>query len=248
MNPYRMPRPRDGVTFTGHFCVADDKGRIDDSVDGVRLRLTQDYLWISRNLTVPLAAILRVDNLNGKAIGIHFRHEVQDQVQSVWLAARDWLGLRHTGRNLALLQHVEAASRTASPIEELLKRVRDESGDLHLGCEVCGAKPAADAEFGWFFCFGVLPFAGVYRWTPVEHLRCSRHAARACLVNNLLTGLLGYWGFPGVLVAPYRVWRNVRELNTVYGWSATVTLASMAIGFLLPITLLIALILRVVVR
>lgn len=234
MNPYRMPKPSAGILFKGDFCYADHKGRIDDRAGVARIRLTSEYLWVNDNLSIPVASVLHVGDVNGKAVSIVFHNALSDVEEGVILAGRNWFGLRDRGRSYALVHRLEEARRHAPPLEQFAERIRDQSGELKLGCEVCGAKPANELEFGWFFCFGVFPIAGAYQWKPERRFCCAKHGARACFVNNLVTGLVGYLGFPGVLVAPYRVWRNVREMNKVFGWNTRATVLNTLVGFILP--------------
>lgn len=248
MNPYRMAEPRTGVIFSGRFCYADRKGRIDDSAGAARVAMTREYLWVNENLSIPLASIYQVENLNRKAVGIAFHNAVSDAPEAIWLAARDWLGLRDKERNDLFASAIEEARKRAPSVEQFATTLRDDIGTLKVGCEVCGGMPAQDLELGWFFCFGVLPFAGVYKWQPVRRLLCGKHAGRACITNNVVTGLIGYWGFPGVLVAPFRVWRNVRELRQTFGVSTSTAVVNAVFGFLAPAALCIWIVFEIVRR
>jgi hypothetical protein len=199
-----MPKPKAGVIYSGQFHYTDERGAIDHSAGLARVRLTNDYLWVSSRLSVPVASIRQIDN-QGKAIGIHFVNVLSGDEELLCLGARNWWGTRNFGANQDLAMRLRDAQKTARSIEEFASEFVDERGDLTIGCEVCGEKPALEVEYGWFFCVGIFPFAGAYKWTPDRRVLCRRHSNLACFANNVKTGLLGYWGFPGVFVAPYRL-------------------------------------------
>lgn len=247
MNPYRMPKPVAGVLLRGVFWYADDRGRIDDSGGVARVQMTADYLWVSDNLSVPLASIRNVENLNGRAIAIAFHNALSNSHELVCLAARDWIGLRNKALNNALATGIEQARRHARSPAAFEESLRDRTGDLDIGCEICGHKPGRDVELGWFLCLGLLPVAGLYYWRPVRRFLCVGHASRMCLANNLRTGLVGFLGFPGILVAPYRLWRNVKQLNAAFGSSASRSMLHLMAG-LVPALAVIGLFVWIIVR
>jgi hypothetical protein len=120
------------------------------------------------------------------------------------------------------------SSELSVPIPTITKLVE-------LGCETCGRSDARKVELGSFYCVGVFPFLGAYKWDPTTRYLCEEHAGRKCLALSLVTTLVGYLGFPGIFVAPFRVHMNVSALKKAGFKPGTYGTLSYLLGVVLPV-------------
>jgi len=247
-NPFRAPKPKKNDTvFKGTFLPATEKGTYTGaSFARMRLVLTARILWLSEELTVPLSAIQSVERINkDKAVQIAFRHWLEQRDEVVFLCAQDFIGFYDRKKNRALVDALNEHRAKLPQVTDEKMAVKVEGAVReHAGCEKCGDKDAKMLHLGAFYCVGLYPIAGAYSWEPTRRYLCAKHAVRQSFLLTLATAVGGYWGFPGVLVAPIRVWANLAAVKKAF---PDTSMGLLALAFLLGMAPLLALIVLIVV-
>lgn len=80
-------------------------------------------------------------------------------------------------------------------------------------CEICGDTHAAFHKFFALRSFGIPLVLGTYELTIRGHSLRPAHARARATACCRTTGLQGHWGFPGFLVSPWYVGRNLWSLK-----------------------------------
>ena len=240
-NPYRIPKPRKGVLWKSRFLPATEEGKCYEFGrvgDAYHVVLTAEYLWLSPELAIPLQTIEGVElRNNDAAVGIRYHNTLSKQDECVFICMRSFLSYRRAAvrQFYETLEHaMNACPSMPSVAPSEAQSAQDEYG-LQAGCETCGSLDAALLEYGRFYCVGVWPILGAYEWEPRRRYLCQKHAVRTCLACNVVTGLVGYLGFPGIFVAPVRVWKNVSQLRKAYPDAVLTASTSLVIGIVAPL-------------
>lgn len=205
-----------------------------------RIYLTPDFLWLGSHLTIPLPAVLAVEesDVGGGSLLLRFWNELEKQEYVIWLQPTRLL----KGRRV-LLEELSAQLRhhaALAPTREVYfntnpaKRIY-----VSFSCERCGEGRAKIYASSYFVSLGVPILAYVSREYADQRLLCGRHAAWLCVKRSALTGLVGYISLIGVFFAPQRIWRNAKELISSFpeqGWARWV---SLVLGFGTPLLLVV---------
>lgn len=239
-NPYRQPRPKKPI-YRDSFYPAHNNGAYSSHTE-LRLALAEDYVWVNRELSIPLEAIQAL--IRTPRGGQIVFYDGVDGVERVLSFTKIRLFLYHpksvdkfldaVGRQLELRKpHRPGHERHAS---------RKPKRDLDLPtCEDC---PCEDSAVYVFYVYKSLGFMFLFRvWQLDEKRRklCSSCARKHCLKSCATTGLLGPWGIPGVVYTPYYVYRNLQAMKDNRTRSADLILECVAVGILLPIIIIAAL-------
>jgi hypothetical protein len=217
-DPYRIKKPRKGVLFKSGFSFLNEKGRRAPALYGperlvYQLAVTRDYLWLSPEVAVPVPTITAVDlDEGGKLLDVTFADARDRQEKHVFLHCLGLMGASRK-KTAELASLLEKLREEAPDAAGFMAAGQTEGGKVELSCTVCGDRDARGLELGYFFCVGIYPFLGAYQWKADLVYLCERHAKRRCLALCLLTALVGYLGFPGVFVAPFRIQKNLKVLQ-----------------------------------
>lgn len=239
-NPYRIPKPKQRVLWKGKFYLATAKGKFSGTgLDKWYAVLTADYLWLSSEIAIPLQTVRYIELLNKEgAISIVYYNTLSGQEEVVLLCMLNFLGFHDRKKvrqfNATIQEAIGALPSDSRPGTDLIQVLPDEL-DIQAGCEKCGSQEAALVELGIFYCFGIYPIAGAYWWKPSRRYLCRDHALRKCTMYNLATSLCGYLGFPGIFVAPIRVWMNISTVKRSFPLSVGIICGEVLTGILLPI-------------
>lgn len=238
-NPYRIPRPREGLIFKGKFYEATPAGRmVEQSMIGTRkldVRVTDTSCWLSPEITIPISSIVDVIPINGdRAVEVRYQDALAGRTESAFLCALTLFGFYDRKAVLGLRDVLLSQRSKAPSLDQVLLAGGVGPAASLPGCERCGDPLAAYADLGYVLCFGIIPFAGVYAWAPRRRYVCVRHAHLLCVYYCLLTLCVGYWGFPGVVAAPLRVAANLASLRRHYRASPTFTVSVGLVAALLP--------------
>ena len=231
-NPYRIAKPTDGILWNGTFW---------GSNDSYRAVLTTQYLWLWKELAIPLVSIKKVIlTENGRTMRIIFHQGLIHQDLAIELFMVDFFSRRDQRRLAeawAVIHKAWSATLTPAPENSMPQGLK--SLLSQASCEVCGNPKAALLESGYHISFGILfsPI-DVAKWVPVRPYVCTRHAIAVTCRNNLITSLTGYFGIPAIFTGPYHVWRNALRLRQVYSVSPAVALCAGICGMLLPLTVI----------
>jgi len=76
---------------------------------------------------------------------------------------------------------------------------------------------------------------GIYSWSPVVRNLCRVHAGRHNISDNMKTAFLGYLGFPGILLAPFRVIGSMWGLLKAFPNLGGHAFISFLFGVILPL-------------
>jgi hypothetical protein len=114
-------------------------------------------------------------------------------------------------------------------------------------CEECGAPDCAKYLLFEYKFIGLLPIAYVMEVSPYVVVLCPEHVQRRSLALCRSIGRKGYWGFPGVVVAPWFVYRNLAALGTKRILSARQVVLSLYYGVVLGWIRIVALLIAVIV-
>jgi len=243
-NPYRVKKPRSGVLLKGRFYWADEKGRTVEGALGMPLRVTSEYCWISSKISIPVPAIVAVETINkDRAVLISYANVLTQKVEQVCICALTFFGRYHRKKNRLFRDLLLELKEEAPSLEQWLKDLGGGEAGAGLGCERCGSSAAAPVEMSYCLCVGFYPFLGLYLWDPKMRYLCRKHARRACVKYNLLTSFLGYWGFPGVFLAPYCVWRNIASLRKAHPTHFLFAAEEFIYGIIFPLAAILSMIL-----
>jgi len=193
-NPFGQPLPKQNVVFKARLWLANESGK-DSSAGDLRAVATRDYLWLGRDLSVPLAWIESVES-----VGPGFRIQWENKLESVRehgvFCVRTMFGYDKTRRDAVVAQLRELASSAASAGAPA--QVRQSESELR--CQVCAAPGAQQYDFRRIL--NVL-FYWVSR--PERVVLCSDHARGRLLRVLLGNSLFGTLGLPGAFFTPYVV-------------------------------------------
>ncbi len=201
-NPYRIPRPRYGVVLEGKYHPPTA------FADPYRLVLTHEDLWLSENLSIPLGAIQNVEVIGDRVVRVSYFNALNSANEVADITSQNVLGGtdKEAVWNLANTLTVERSK--AQSVEDFLAELAQGGGGRVARCEACGDSPGALVDLGYVVCLGL-----TYRSAPMRRYLCRKHAIRRCLACNLYTGICGWWGIPGIVTAPARLWQNTSSVR-----------------------------------
>jgi len=227
-NPYRIKKPKSEVVLRLAFRFQD---QVNETLARGELRLTREYLWLSRELAIPLATITDVELVaKRRIVQITYVDILEEDTKAVQIH-----GIGFFGRSARLNQRLHDSLLNElehAPSAEVFFR---EEGEVPVGCETCGRPEAALIQLRSVACFGVYPICGVLAWSPTKRYLCAKHAMRTCNHVCLRTALVGNLGFPGLLVSPWVVWRNLRALGQTFSASLPYVAFAWGLFGLLPL-------------
>ena len=113
----------------------------------------------------------------------------------------------------------------------------DQENGFVIGCEVSGDANATHTTCGIYYCFGIYPLLGAYGWQPRERYLSKKYAIRECLKSNFITSLVGYWGIPGIIMAPVKMWSNIKSLHDKHGISKKESIKLFLISNTVPVVI-----------
>lgn len=239
-NPYRIRKPKKDILWKGSFRPSTEKGKFTgQGLIKFNAVITSDYLWISSELSIPLQTIQKIDLLNKEgALSIIYHNALSGHDEVIFLCMLDFFGFYHR-KKVREFRKILQQTISNLPKKEPNDPVQtfSEKPNLDAGCEKCGETDAALVQLGTFYCIGVYPIFGAYSWQPKRRYLCQAHAVQACMQCNLSTALLGYLGFPGIIVAPIRVWKNISAIKEVFSISQGTVIGELIMGISLPIIL-----------
>jgi hypothetical protein len=85
-NLYRIPRPLYGILFEGTYCPPGG------FVEPYKLVLTHADLWLSDNLSIPLASITNIETLGDEVVRVSFVNVFSNRQEAVDITAAGLLG------------------------------------------------------------------------------------------------------------------------------------------------------------
>lgn len=113
-------------------------------------------------------------------------------------------------------------------------------------CEECGTPDCERYLLFDYKSIGLLPIAYTIEVSPYLVVLCPEHVRQRSLALCRSIGRKGYWGFPGIVVAPWYVCKNLAALRTKRILSARQVVLSLyygvVLGWIRIVGLLIALI------
>jgi hypothetical protein len=93
--------------------------------------------------------------------------------------------------------------------------------------------------FRRFRCIGIAPIAASWESSTVDPILCPQCAREGAIEACRRTGLVGGWGFPGIIVVAWYSIANVLQLLRNRAATFGTVLRCLAWGVLLPWTMLI---------
>lgn len=244
-NPYRIPKPKTGILWSGRLFTSDKKGRHKTAgSNDCPAVLTSTHLWLWRELAIPLVSIKNILSFTeGAVLRIAFHQALIHQDLVVYLSARDFFSRRDKQKLATLQTALQEAWQTAceqTGVQDFQAAMAALVSDVR--CETCGSPHAALLESGYHFSLSLAPFFwGHDYWTTFRPYVCQRHAILTTCRNNFITSLIGYLGFPAIFTGPYHVWQNTRRLQKLFPIGPVTALATLLTGFLVPLLVLISL-------
>ncbi len=157
---------------------------------------------------------------------------------TVCFFAQNFWGRGNVKKNRELIGIIneQRAKMPDTPDEEAEGQI-DDAVREQTGCESCGEKDGEMVHQGAFYCVGIWPLCGAYWWRPQRRYLCQKHATRQYILQCLATALGGYWGIPGIVVAPIRVCANMLAIKKTFPKTST---GALAVGFIIGMAPLIA--------
>ena len=196
-NPFAQPFPSHGIVFKARFYRAKESGK-NLSSTGFKVVATSDYLWLGRELSVPLVWISSI-----VPVGPGFRLEWDNRITSVreveFYCVRSMLGYNRTRRDriVAELQNLVSHAAKVPPVAPVWQSEKE------ARCQICNSANAHQYDFILFFNLLLYSVSQSER-----RIFCAEHARKRLLQVLLSNTLLGTLGLPGALVTPLLVFRQ----------------------------------------
>lgn len=224
--------------MAGRFLLANANGV---HVEGqyIDLALGAEYLWVSDQLSIPLAAITEISDTKRGGRIVYYDSIADQQLE---------LNFTKVGFMRYKKKHVvEFLVAAKACVESLPKTLLEQDlSESALGlnqltvahCEFCDSQECHPYVFYVYKFVGVALIAYSGSLEPSRRVLCPQHARRESLACSLRTALLGYWGIPGCVAAAWYVARNIWALSSTQSLTVGHFLAAVSVGILLPYTAL----------
>jgi hypothetical protein len=219
-NPFRQKLDRKQVKYKTSVWPADSQGKASSQVR-VLFALSDDYIWLSQDFSVPLSWLLSITEV-GPGFLLTWKNPISSQNERAAFCIRTFFGYNKDKRD-EIIQVVRQAMARAAVIP-----VRPEIAlsEVSAICEKCGAQQAQVYDFQWLISVWL-----IWIKKPSRETLCHSHAKNRLLqvfASNFLLGNLGV----GVFGSPLINLSNVNEAYIKGAISAGLASVFKAIGFI----------------
>jgi hypothetical protein len=199
-NPFRQRLRKRDVAFHTVVRLANESGK-DSSGGNTDLALSDDFLWIAYDFSIPLQWLTSVETL-GPGFLVAWDNPLKNVREAATFCVRRFFGydLKKRDDIVARVDRARAAAEQR-PAPAILS-----SPAASRSCESCGDRDARAYDFQWVFTFAM-----VFLTKPDRRTLCAAHARWRLLLNAASNLVLGTFGF-GVFVAPAATFSATRQL------------------------------------